>query len=146
MMAWRPPRRVAQAHQFGTRGAPLAQATGLAASASARSFGGFLGVYAGANCTLAAARGKADIWNVIASGAAAGTFGTLKTRNPAFIAGSAAVGAAHYATNFFSPPLFLSFFPACTCNTKACSGNRASLARVREFAYSRAPIHNPHPL
>ena len=51
-------------------------------------------MYAGANCTLAAARGKADIWNVIASGAAAGTFGTLKTRNPAFIAGSAAVGAA----------------------------------------------------
>jgi len=87
--AW--PRRI---HQFGTRGAPLAQATGLAALASARSFGGFLGVYAGAKCALAAARGKADIWNVIASGAAAGTFGTLKTRNPAFIAGSAAVGAA----------------------------------------------------
>ena len=93
-MTWCRPPGAWQAYQFGARGAPLAQATGLAASASARSFGGFLGVYAGANCTLTAARGKADIWNVIASGAAAGTFGTLKTRNPAFIAGSAAVGAA----------------------------------------------------
>ena len=75
-----PPPGAWQAYQFGARGAPLAQATGLAASASARSFGGLLG--------------KADIWNVITSGAVAGTFGTLKTRNPAFIAGSAAVGAA----------------------------------------------------
>ena len=108
-MTWCRPPGAWQAYQFGARGAPLAQATGLAASASARSFGGFLGVCAGASCMLAAARGKADIWNVIASGAAAGTFGTLKTRNPAFIAGSAAVGAAHYATNEFdSPPFFLS--------------------------------------
>jgi len=60
--------------------------------AQTRSFGGFLGAYSGIKCSLVVARGgKMDVLNAGVAGAIAGSIGTLRTRNPAMIAGSAAV-------------------------------------------------------
>ena len=60
--------------------------------AAPRSFGGFLGVYSGVKCSLVVARGgTGDVLNAGVAGALAGRIGTLRTRNPAVIAGSAAL-------------------------------------------------------
>ena len=83
-----------QGYQFGARGVPLLQAATVTACRSAGSFGGFLGVFSGVRCGAAAARGRNDLLNVGIAGAAAGATGTLRSRNPSIIAGSAAVGGA----------------------------------------------------
>ena len=83
-----------QGAQFGARGLPLLQAATATACGSAGSFGGFLGVSSGVRCGAAAARGRSDLLNVGIAGAAAGAAGTLRSRNPCLVAGSAAVGGA----------------------------------------------------
>ncbi len=61
---------------------------------NALSFGGYLGAFNGVKCSMVVARGgKKDLLNTATGGAVAGSLSTLRTRNPAVIAGSAALGA-----------------------------------------------------
>lgn len=57
-------------------------------------FGGYLGVYQGTKCTMAAARGSDDVINAGFGGCAAGAMGALRTRHPPSIAMGAIFGGA----------------------------------------------------
>lgn len=57
-------------------------------------FGGYLGVYQGTKCTVAAARGSDDVLNAGFGGCAAGAMGALRTRHPPSIAMGAFFGGA----------------------------------------------------
>ena len=72
-----------------------ARLAGLAGGRSlnqALQFAGYLGVYTGGKCTLAAARGVDDLLNAGLAGCAAGSVGALRTRNPAAIVGGGFIG------------------------------------------------------
>lgn len=86
---------VMEVFQSGTWREPALGARVVAARSfgNALNFGGYLGAYHGAKCSIGVARGVDDIFNSGFAGAVAGTLSTIRTRNPAVIAGSAFVGA-----------------------------------------------------